>query len=98
MEIEYDDDDLRRLYFEKAFTAGYSPAIVNGFRRLVQFIRSAMDERDLRAMKGFRFEKLKGNRSHQYSMRINKQWRLIFEIRGEAPRKRIGVIGIEDYH
>jgi proteic killer suppression protein len=98
MEIEYDNDQLRRLEFDKAFTAGYAPAIVSGFRRLVQFIRASVDERDLRAMRGFRFEKLKGNRQHQHSMRINKQWRLIFEIRGEAPRKRIGVIGIEDYH
>ncbi|HYW09127.1 MAG TPA: type II toxin-antitoxin system RelE/ParE family toxin [Longimicrobium sp.] len=98
MEIEYDDDDLRRLEFDKAFTGGYSPAIVSGFRRLIQFIRASSDERDFRAMRGFRFERLKGKREHEYSMRINKQWRLVFEIRGQAPRKQIGVKGIEDYH
>jgi proteic killer suppression protein len=49
-------------------------------------------------MKSLHFEKLKGNRSQQYSMRLNEQWRLIVEIKGNAPNKVIAVISIEDYH
>jgi toxin HigB-1 len=41
---------------------------------------------------------LKGNRSSQHSMRLNKQWRLIVEFEGVAPNKLVAVISIEDYH
>ena len=64
----------------------------------MQAIRAAMDERDLYNLKGLRFEKLDGARSHQRSVRLNKQWRLILELTGEAPKKTVRVIGVEDYH
>jgi toxin HigB-1 len=41
---------------------------------------------------------LEGKRAHQRSMRVTKQWRLIVELTGEAPKKVVRVIGIEDYH
>jgi len=31
-------------------------------------------------------------------MRLNDQWRLILEIRGDGKEKLIHVVGIEDYH
>ncbi|CAN5346405.1 hypothetical protein BH23ACT9_BH23ACT9_27410 [soil metagenome] len=34
-------------------------------------IKAAMDQRDLAALKGNRFEKLKGERAETYSIRIN---------------------------
>jgi proteic killer suppression protein len=98
MEVEFDDDDLDRLEIDPSFTAGQGEAIVRAFRKALQAIRAAVDERDLYQSKGRRFEKLKGKRQHQHSLRLNNQWRLIVEIRGEAPNKRIGIVGIEDYH
>ena len=71
---------------------------MRGFRKVMQAIRSAEDERDLYGSRGLRFEKLEGKRKHQRSLRINKQWRLIVEIRGQGIHKRIAVVGIEDYH
>ena len=35
------------------------------------------DEQDLRSLKSLRYEKLKGARFGQHSLRLNKQWRLI---------------------
>jgi proteic killer suppression protein len=64
----------------------------------MQHIRAATDERTLYARRSFRFEKLVGDRSGQHSMRLNDQWRLIVELRGEAPKKVIHVIEIVDYH
>jgi proteic killer suppression protein len=61
-------------------------------------IRNAVDERDLREVKANHFEKLKGAREHQHSMRLNDQWRLIVEIEGKGPNKKLIVVGIEDYH
>lgn len=73
-------------------------AVDRGYRKVLQAIRAAADERDLFALRGLRFEKLKGKRQHQHSMRLNDQWRLIVEIRGQGANKKIGIVGIEDYH
>jgi toxin HigB-1 len=44
------------------------------------------------------FEKLKGERTHERSMKINEKWRLVLELTGTSPNKRVLVKGIEDYH
>lgn len=48
---------------------------------------------DLMVPPGNRFEKLKGKRDGQYSIRINDQWRICFVWRGQAEE-----IEITDYH
>ena len=98
MDVEFDDPDLRCLETDARFTGGFPQVIVSRFRKAMGLIRAALDERDLRSMRSWNFEKLKGKRQHQYSLRLNEQWRLIVELRGEAPRKRIGVVEIVDYH
>lgn len=98
MEVEFGDDELSRLETDAAFAGGRSDAIVRAFQKRTQFIRSAIDERDFYTMRSLRFEKLKGNRSHQYSMRLNDQWRLVLEIRPAVPKNIIVVVAIEDYH
>jgi toxin HigB-1 len=98
MEVEFVDADLNQLEVDPKFTAGFSPAIVRGFRKALQAIRAALDERDLYASRGLRFEKLKGKREHQCSMRLNKQWRLILEFKDGRELDKVRIIGIEDYH
>ena len=98
MDVEFADEELRRLYVEQGFTAGFSKDIVKRYRKLVQAIIAAVDERTFYAMKSLHYEKLKGNRSHQRSMRLNRQWRLILELREESPKKIVVIISIEDYH
>ena len=95
MNIRFTDIDLDRLEVDAKFTAGWSQAIVRAYRRRINDIRAAADERDLRAA---RFEKLKGKRSHQYSIRLNNQYRLILEIEGSLDSKTVVVVSIEDYH
>ena len=98
MNVQFASDTLERLDAETDFNANYAVEIVKGFRKLMRFIRAALDERDFRAMRSLNFEKLKGDRSHQYSMKINKQWRLIIEIEKAEPTNTIVVVAIEDYH
>lgn len=98
MEIAFEDNALDRLETDAKFDAGYSAVIVKAFRKRMQFIRSSTDERDFRSMRSLNFERLKGERSHQYSMRLNDQWRLIVALHGEAPNKTVVVVSIEDYH
>src|SRR5262249_27380161 len=98
MEVDFDDERLDRLETDRSFDAGFGREIVKGFRKFMQIIRAAPDERDFYALKGLHFEKLEGDRAHERSMKINKQWRLILEFRGSAPNKRVLVKAIEDYH
>ncbi|NHZ42306.1 type II toxin-antitoxin system RelE/ParE family toxin [Massilia aquatica] len=98
MDVEFDNDDLDRLETDAQFSAGLSNEIVRAFRMRMQQIRAAVDERDFYASKAMHFEKLKGDRSGQYSIRLNKQWRLILELRGEHPCKIVAIVEIVDYH
>lgn len=97
MKVSFRSRKLETLVTE-ASDAGYPPDAVKAFRRRMQFLRSATDERDLRAMKSMRFEKLKGARSHQYSLRLNDQWRLILEIEEQGNARTLMIVEIEDYH
>ena len=98
MDVEFDDADLDRLETDGQFTAGHSQEVVRAYRKRMQQIRAFPDERDFYALKSLHFEKLKGDRDGQYSVRLNRQWRLILEIRGKHPCKVVGIIEIVDYH
>jgi toxin HigB-1 len=98
MEVEFKNLDLDRLETDSNFNGGHAQAIVSKFRQRMQLIRAAVDERAFRNLKSLHFERLKGDRSHQYSMRLNDQWRLIIELDKESTPKTVLVIGIEDYH
>jgi proteic killer suppression protein len=98
MEVDFDDERLDRLETDVSFDAGFERAVVRGYRKIMRAIRSAIDERDFYALKSLHFEKLEGARAHERSMRINKYWRLILELRGTAPTKRVLIKKIEDYH
>lgn len=98
MEVEFENDDFDQLEIDPKFDAGFQPGVVKGFRKAMQAIRAAMDERDLRALRGLRLEKLKGNRDGQYSLRCNDQYRLIVTFEGQDQRKRVKIIEIVDYH
>ncbi len=98
MELEFGDQALRRLYTEEEFRMGLPIPVVTAFRKKVYFMSKATDERDIRAWKSLHMEKLKGDRQHQYSIRLNEQLRLIFEIVGEGMDKRLRLVGVEDYH
>ncbi|MBL4698185.1 MAG: type II toxin-antitoxin system RelE/ParE family toxin [Phycisphaerales bacterium] len=98
MEIEFRDPDFDRLETDPDFNAGFGQAIVKAYRKRVQWIRAARDERDFYEFKSWHFEKLRGNRGHQRSIRLNDQWRLIIEIKECNPSNTLVVVGIEDYH
>jgi|SRR6185437_9105628 proteic killer suppression protein len=98
MDVSFNDQSLDRLETDATYSAGLAGALVKAYRRAMQHIRMASDERTLYSRRSFRFEKLLGDRAGQHSMRLNDQWRLIVEIRGHAPNKTIHVIEIVDYH
>jgi proteic killer suppression protein len=97
-EIRFKNESLEKLQVENAKDdKAYPPGIGKRFRWTLGYIRSAISERDLYAMRGLGFEKLQGKREHQYSMKLNDQWRLILEMEDGNPRI-VWVVAIEDYH
>jgi len=94
--VAFADKTLEAL--ESEDDPAFSDAVIRAFRIRMQSIRAARDEREFYALKSLHFEKLQGNRSHQHSMRLNKQYRLILEFQGEAEDKTVVIVGIEDYH
>lgn len=98
MEVEFDDADLDRLETDPHFSGRFSQEVVRAYRKKMQQIRASRDERDFMALKSLHFEKLKGKREGQYSIRLNLQWRLVLEIRGDHPCKVVGIVEIVDYH
>jgi proteic killer suppression protein len=97
MLADFKDENLRRVEIDATADCGRGEAVTKAFRKRMQSIRAALDERDFYAQKSFHFEKLKGGDGLR-SMRLNDQWRLIIEIVGEAPSKTVWSIGIADYH
>jgi len=63
-------------------------------RRKLLYLDDADDLQDLLAPPGNRLEKLKGDRSGQYSLRINDQWRICFDWIGNKANN----VEIVDYH
>jgi len=96
--VRFADKRLERLEIEAGYAAGFGHNVVKAFRKLMPILRSAKDQRDLYAMKSLHFEKLKGARSHQRSLRLNQQFRLIVELVEDHEKMLVVVMGIEDYH
>jgi proteic killer suppression protein len=92
------DADLKRLEEDPDFNAGLAENLVKTFRKRMDVIRDAPNENVIRAFKSYRFEKLKGDRKHQHSIRLNDQFRLIVEIEKGDRGNVLVIIGIEDYH
>lgn len=98
MDVEHEDPALCRLERDRTATAGHGDAVDRAFRKVMMIIRAAVDERDLYKLKSLHFEQLRGARAGERSLRLNRQWRLIIELRGSAPNKQVVIRGIEDYH
>jgi toxin HigB-1 len=98
MDVKFKDQSLDRLETDATYGAGFSDGIVKAYRKAMQHIRAASDERMFYTRRSFRFEKLLGDREGQHSLRLNDQWRLIVEMQGDAHDKTIHIIEIVDYH
>ncbi|SMQ85636.1 proteic killer suppression protein [Devosia lucknowensis] len=62
--------------------------------RKLRLLHAARQLQDLRIPPGNRLESLKGNRSDQWSIRINDQWRICFIWEDGGPAH----VEIVDYH
>jgi proteic killer suppression protein len=99
MDVEFRDKKLALIETDRAAAeTGLSIALIESVRDKLNYIRQAVDERDLRNWKSLHYEKLEGNRSGQRSIRLNKQFRLVFTLDSERKPPKITVLSIEDCH
>lgn len=87
------DQDTRRIFQREPSRRVPASLQQRALRKLVM-IDAAAELADLLAPPGNRLEKLSGDRTGQYSIRINDQWRICFVwTQGEASD-----VEIVDYH
>ncbi len=63
-------------------------------RRKLRMLNNSQDVKDLRIPPSNRLEKLSGDLKDFYSIRINKQWRIIFTWNNDSANE----VKITDYH
>jgi proteic killer suppression protein len=100
MDVRFADDELDRLETDEDFNAGFEVAIVRKFRKTMQLIRAAPDERTFYELKSLHYEKLKGQRGkrRELSVRLTGQWRLVFTIERDEEGRFLNLLEIVDYH
>ncbi len=99
MEVRFENDDLDRLETDSRFTARLPREGVKAYRKVLNYVRNAVDERDLRALPGLHFEQLEDpSLKGLHSLRLNRQWRLIVELRGQAPDKIVVIREVDNHY
>jgi len=85
--------DADRL-FRRERVKSFGPDVQRVGLRKLRMLDAAVELDDLRVPPANRLEKLKGDRSGQHSIRINRQWRICFVWRGGDAYE----VEIVDYH
>jgi proteic killer suppression protein len=87
MILSFRDEWLRAFFVDDRRSRNVSPDLADRLFRKLQMIDDATNDQDLRVPPSNHFEKLRGNLEGFHSIRVNKQWRLVFRwdgSRGEA--------------
>jgi proteic killer suppression protein len=87
MIVSFRDEWLRAFFVEDVSIRKIPADIESRLFRKLQMVDDAMTDADLRVPPSNHFEKLRGNLEGWRSVRVNRQWRLIFRWdgdRGEA--------------
>jgi proteic killer suppression protein len=88
----FNDADTELLFREER-SKRFNPIARVCLRKLIQ-MNQARRLDDLKVPPGNRLEALKGNLQGYYSIRVNAQWRIVFQWTEQGPDK----VSIQDYH
>ena len=86
-------DKATESFFGGGSILSFQSFVVQAARRLT-ILDSAASLRDLAALPSNRLEALSGDRTGQYSIRINRQWRICFRWGSDGPYD----VEVVDYH
>ncbi len=98
MRIVFRGDRLAAIRTDHAERTKLPFAVIQSCQRKLVILEAAPDERTLRNWKSLHYEQLKGDRAGQRSIRLNKQWRLVFNLDETTSPPTIEVLDVEDYH
>lgn len=98
MQIAFNNAYLQKIFENKPITGKpqYSTEVILQFKKTVLKLQYAENIRTLRQFKGLNFEALKGDMKGYYSVRVNKQYRLILSIEEGKHITITDVVIIED--
>ena len=98
MDVVFSDIKLELIETDQAHETKLPVAIISSCRAKLVFLRSIYDERDLRNWKSLHYEKLQDDREGQRSVRLNKQWRLVFELDEDVEPTRATILTVENHY
>ncbi len=98
MEIEFADADLALIETDDAAKTKLPIAVIKSARRKLTLLRAAPDDRSLRNWKSLHYEKLKGDRKGQRSIRVNQSYRIVFLLDSDTEPQIATILSVEDYH
>lgn len=87
MIVSFRDNWLRDFFVEEVRSKKIPSDLESRLFRKIQMVDDAMTDQDLRVPPSNHFEKLRGNLEGNHPIRVNQQWRLVFQwdgSRGEA--------------
>ena len=88
MKVEFKTGELEHWYLtpleEIKGKLPFSKDIIKQFKKKVQILTAISSLQQLRQFRGLNFEHLKGDRVGEYSIRLNDQYRLLFEETAEG--------------
>jgi toxin HigB-1 len=96
--IGFKDAKLQRSFVDGKDHARLGINVFRAFVQKVQILADVESEADLYAIKSLHFEKLSGDRQGQRSIRLNKQFRLVFTIHRTDDGSLAWIIEVIDYH
>ena len=91
MDVEFRDKTLALIETDRAAETRLPISVINSLRQKLVVIRAAPDERTLRNWKSLHYEKMEGD---ERSIRINKQFRLIFTLNIECKPNKMTILRV----
>jgi toxin HigB-1 len=98
VKFAFKDKKLEALFLQEEGAESLPENVYKRFRAFMQIIVDAQDERVFYTTKSLHTEKLLGDRLGQFSVRLNKQFRLCFEIHKDQNGNIVYILEIVDYH
>lgn len=98
MEVNYKDKKLALLETDRASETKLPESVINSFRFKVVQLKAAPDERTLRNVKSLHYEKLRGKRDGQRSIRLNEKWRVVFTLNDSSIPHQITILEITNHY
>ena len=88
--------ELADFLYGGRYPKGYPVGLERTLMRKLQMLKAAHELQDLRIPPGNRLEPLKGDLQGRWSIRVNQQWRLVFQ--WDETNKEATDVYFDDYH